>query len=98
MWKILQGCFLDEMRHTLHIFCKETMSSTPQEGELSQTSSRNRDVYRFLYPEEYAMGENPESDSHSNTGEEEDRELKKTLTKRKMNREKLNLIDPNTVF
>ena len=44
------------------------------------------------------MGENPESDSHSNTGEEEDRELKKTLTKRKMNREKLNLIDPNTVF
>ena len=31
-------------------------------------------VYRFLYPEEYAVGENPESDSHSNTSEEEDRE------------------------
>ena len=31
---------LTEMRHTLHSSCKETISATPQEAELSQTSSQ----------------------------------------------------------
>ena len=36
--------FLIEMRHTLHSSCKETISATPQEAELSQTSSRRLEI------------------------------------------------------
>ena len=35
---------LIEMRHTLHSSCKETISATPQEAELSQTSSRRLEI------------------------------------------------------
>ena len=35
---------LIEMRHTLHSSCKETFSATPQEEELSQTSSRRFEI------------------------------------------------------
>ena len=47
------------MRHTLHSSCKETISATPQEAELSQTSSR-------------IMAENDESDSSSSMSDEEE--------------------------
>ena len=38
------NCFLIEIRHTLHSSCKETISATPQEEELSQTSSRRLQI------------------------------------------------------
>ena len=38
------NCFLIEKRHTLHSSCKETISATPQEAELSQTSSRRLEI------------------------------------------------------
>ena len=53
------NCFLIKMRHTLHSSCKETISATPQEAELSQTSSR-------------IMTENDESDSSSSMSDEDE--------------------------
>ena len=47
------------MRHTLDSSCKKTISATPQEAELSQTSSR-------------IMTENDESDSSSSMSDEDE--------------------------
>ena len=53
------NCFLIEKRHTLQSSCKETISATPREAELSETSSR-------------IMAENDESDSSSSMSDEEE--------------------------
>ena len=65
---------LIEMRHTLHSSCKETISATPQEAELSQTSSRRLEITctTSCTLREYAMTENDKSDSSSSTSDGEE--------------------------
>ena len=67
------NCFLIKMRHTLHSSCKETISATLQEAELSQTSSR-------------IMTENDKRDSSSSMSNEEELAM---MTKRNRSRDTL---------